>query len=210
MNLTPPLPARTLTVSGLACRRGERLLFTGLNVSLSAGEALLLRGPNGAGKTTLLHALAGIVTPEAGTITIEGRDPEARPGTDLHLIGHLPGIKARLTVQENLAFWAAINGGNGAVEAALETVGLGAIPRLQAGHLSAGQTRRLALGRLLVSPRPIWLLDEPTAALDTAGEALVGRLIDAHLDAGGMMIAATHHDLALSRPPRTLAVGKAD
>lgn len=205
------LPRRNLAVTALGCRRGERLLFANLAFSVPPGELLLLRGPNGVGKTTLLLALAGIVRPDTGTISIEGRGEEDRPGTDLHLMGHQPATKPRLTVAENLRFWADMLGGDRALlTPALEAVGLAAIAGLEAGHLSAGQTRRLGLARLLVADRPIWLLDEPTSALDTEGEQLVLRLLAAHLARGGIAIAATHHDLQLPPPAnvRTLTLSR--
>jgi heme exporter protein A len=205
------LPQRRIDVTDLACRRGDRLLFSGLGFSVGAGQALLLRGPNGVGKTTLIRTLAGLLRPEAGTITIAGRDAEARPGTDMHLMAHLSAVKGRLTVAENLAFWRVLNGGAGDTASALAEVGLAPIADLEARHLSAGQERRLALARLIVSPRPIWLLDEPTAALDAEGEKLVGRLIDAHLDAGGCCIAATHLPIPFADAARitVLALGDA-
>lgn len=212
MTATHALPPRRLQVSGLSCRRGERVLVTDLDLLVEPGEIVLLRGPNGSGKTTLLLALAGIVRPAAGHIAILGGDQQARPGSDLHLLGHLPAVKPRLSVIENLCFWADLNGGaRDLVDAALAAVGLAPIETLPAGYLSAGQTRRLALARLLVAARPIWLLDEPTAALDGDGELLVGRLIDAHLRRGGLVVAATHHDLALTPPDRirTLSLGHA-
>jgi heme exporter protein A len=212
MSLSHALPPHHLQVSGLSCRRGERLLIDDLDFAVGAGEILLLRGPNGAGKTTLLLALAGIVHPDAGTIVLSGGDAAARPAADLHLLGHQPAVKARLSVAENLRFWADLNGGDRALVApAIDAVGLASIATLMAGHLSAGQTRRLALARLLVADRPVWLMDEPTAALDGEGEVLVGRLVDAHLLRGGMVIAATHHDLALHGQARlrTLSLGGA-
>jgi len=165
------------------------------------GTALLLRGPNGAGKTTLLLTLAGVVAPIAGSLALDGADPDEGPF--LHFCGHRNAVKPRLSVEENLQFWAALNGGDGLpVLDALEQVGLGALARLDAGYLSAGQGRRLALARLLVSPRPLWLLDEPTAALDRQGQALVAGLIDAQLQSGGIVVAATHDELALADPTR--------
>lgn len=205
------LPRRSLEISALRCRRGERVLFESLDLSVPPGELLLLRGPNGVGKTTLLLALAGILSPEAGTIAILGRSDEDRPGADLHLLGHQPATKPRLTVAENLRFWADMLGGErDLVEPALEAVGLAAIAGLEAGHLSAGQTRRLGLARLLVADRPIWLLDEPTAALDADGERLVLRLLAAHLARGGLAVAATHHDMQLPPPAnvRTLTLSR--
>jgi heme exporter protein A len=210
--MTPPhaLPPSRLQVSGLSCRRGERLLVEKLDFAVEPGEILLLRGPNGAGKTTLLLTLAGIVRPAAGSIVVSGGN--AAGGAELHLLAHLPAIKGRLTVGENLRFWADLNGGDRAlVEPSLQAVGLGHLETLAAGYLSAGQTRRLALARLLVADRAVWLLDEPTAALDREGELLVGRLIDAHLRRGGLVVAATHHELALQPPDRirTLTLGMA-
>lgn len=181
-----------LSVNGLIVRRGERLLLADLQFELRPGGVLLLRGPNGVGKSTLLLALAGIVRPDGGTIAGAER-------TELHLLNYQSGLKGRLTVSENLKFWQAMNGASGqSVEAALDAVGIGRLGLLEAGYLSSGQLRRLALARLLVSPRPIWLLDEPSAALDAEGEALLGRLIDAHRQRGGIAVIATHHDLPLA------------
>ncbi|WP_299644145.1 heme ABC exporter ATP-binding protein CcmA [Devosia sp.] len=181
-----------LRVRGLTIRRGERLLFEDLAFEVRAGGVLLVRGPNGVGKSTLLMALAGIVRPDAGTI-------EGVERTRLHLLNYRSGLKPRLTVAENLKFWRAMHGATGLDEdAALEVVGIDGLGGLEAGYLSSGQLRRLALARLLVSKRPVWLLDEPSAALDAEGEALLGRLIDAHRASGGIAIVATHHDLMLA------------
>jgi heme exporter protein A len=211
--MTPPPAARpfALTVDGLALRRGERVLFTGLGFALAEGEALFVRGHNGAGKTTLLLAVAGIIRPDAGTIAFGG-DPEVAPSTRMQLLGHQSGLKPRLTAAENLRFWQAIYGGRedgSDIAPALAEVGLAHAAGLPAGYLSAGQLRRLGLARLLVAPRPLWLLDEPTASLDVDGEALVARLLDAHLAAGGMALVATHQEIALARPPRALTLGGA-
>ena len=200
-------PPMVLRAQGLACGRGDIVLAEGLDFSVANGQCLLLRGPNGTGKTTLLLTLAGIVAPLAGAFAFEGGDPDLR---QLHYCGHRNAIKPRLSVLENLAFWAEVNGPNGlAASDALVQVGLGGLDNLDAGYLSAGQSRRLALARLLVSHRPLWLLDEPTAALDIEGHTLVTSLIDAHLDAGGMTIAATHDPITLPDASRmeTLALG---
>lgn len=201
----PPL---SLVASGLVCGRGGMALTRELDFSVAAGRCLLLRGANGSGKSTLLLTLAGIITPLDGAFALEGTNAEAGPS--LHYCGHRNAIKPRLTVAENLGFWAAVNGATGMpVDEALERVGLGQLGDLDAGYLSAGQSRRLALARLLVSLRPLWLLDEPTAALDTEGHDLVTRLLDRHLDMGGLAIAATHDPITLPDPARmeTLVLG---
>jgi heme exporter protein A len=200
----PPLTLRT---TGLVCGRGGMALTQQLTVSATSGQCLLLRGPNGSGKTTLLLTLAGIVAPLAGGFALEGGEADAQ---NLHYCGHRNAIKPRLSVLENLAFWRAVNGPTGQPAlTALEEVGLAALAGLDAGYLSAGQTRRLALARLLVSHRALWLLDEPTAALDVEGHDLVTRLLDRHLDMGGLAIAATHDPITLPDPSRmeTLVLG---
>jgi heme exporter protein A len=193
-------PAATIDVRGLALERGERTLFSDLSFAVSAGGLLLLRGPNGAGKTSLLLALAGVLRPSAGTIEM----PEP---TQIHLLGAENAIRRKLTVTENLGFWGSLMGHTGvALPEALSRVGLGSLGNIEAGHISTGQQRRLALARLLVSRRAVWLLDEPTAALDAEGDMLVARLLDEHLAAGGLAVAATHHELAVA-PARTVTLG---
>jgi heme exporter protein A len=192
-----------VSARGLTLVRGERVLFRDLGFDIAPGGALLLRGPNGSGKSSLLLALAGIVRLEAGLI-------EGFERTDLHLLNYQSGLKARLTVTENLGFWRAMHGaGELDLATALDRVGIAPLAGLEAGYLSSGQLRRLALARLLVSPRRIWLLDEPTATLDAAGEALLAELCDEHLASGGIAIVATHHELGLTTPAQTITLGGA-
>jgi heme ABC exporter, ATP-binding protein CcmA len=188
--------AITLEVSGLACGHGDVVLASGLTFSVPGGTALALRGANGVGKSTLLLTLAGLLPPLQGSIALAGYDPEDGPA--FHHCGHRNAVRPRLSVLQTLDFWAAINGRTGlSPTSALDRLGLGAIAGLDAGYLSAGQQRRLALARLLVSQRPVWLLDEPLAALDAEGQGLVVTLLAEHLDAGGLAVIATHDDLAL-------------
>ena len=196
MTIRQVFPPLSLVATGLVCGRGGMALTRELDFSVASGHCLLLRGPNGSGKTTLLLTLSGIVAPLDGRFALDGTDAEAGPA--LHYCGHRNAIKPRLTVAENLGFWAGVNGATGlSIDAALDEVGLAPLGDLDAGYLSAGQSRRLALARLLVSLRPLWLLDEPTAALDTEGHDLATRLIDRHLDMGGLAIAATHDPITL-------------
>lgn len=177
-----------LSVRGLAVARGGATVLEGIGFDLAAGQALILRGPNGAGKTTLLRTLAGLQPAVAGEVTVA---PEA-----LAYGAHADGIKSVLTVAENLRFWAAVHGTSG-IEAALVAMDLTGLRDRQAAHLSAGQKRRLGLARLLVTGRPVWLLDEPTVSLDVASVALFAGVVRGHLSAGGAALIATHVDLGL-------------
>ncbi|HXM31328.1 MAG TPA: heme ABC exporter ATP-binding protein CcmA [Xanthobacteraceae bacterium] len=185
-----------LLAEGLGSMRGGRTLFQGLSFALHAGESLVVAGPNGSGKTTLLRLIAGLLPPTAGRITLA--DSEDPVGESVHFVGHLDALKGALTLGENLAFYRSLFGGGGdAVNAALGRMGIGTLAMLPAEVLSAGQRRRAALARLLVSHRPIWLLDEPANALDADGQILVARLMQEHRGRGGIVIAATHARLDL-------------
>lgn len=204
-----------LLVEHIVVRRGTRLVIDDLSFAAEPGEALLLVGPNGAGKTTLLRALAGFLTPEAGEIRLVGGDPERDLGEQAHFVGHANGIKAGLTVAENLDFWAAYlaPGDDRAtrrdrVDDSLETLRLLDLENIPAAYLSAGQKRRLGLGRLMVAHRPIWLLDEPTVSLDAASVELLAGIVGRHLAGGGLALAATHIPLGLDGA-RELRLGRA-
>lgn len=191
----------SLTAEKLALRRGDRLLFEGLSFRVEAGQALALEGANGAGKTSLLRLIAGFLTQAAGTVTLktpdgEISDGEAR-GAHVGWFAHQDGLKPQLSAAEQLRFYAGLYRSKGDLAATLEEVGLARQAELPCRYLSAGQKRRLGLARLLLGGRPLWLLDEPFAALDTAGQALAGRLMARHCGAGGMVVAATHDPLGL-------------
>lgn len=195
-----------LAGSDLACIRGGRLVFTGIDFSCAGGRSLLLTGPNGAGKSSLLRMIAGLIRPAAGGLALTGGDDELSIGEQAHYVGHVNPLKPALTVAENLMFWARfLNGGRDRdharrAENGLAAVGLTDLAGLPAGYLSAGQRRRLSLARMLAVPRPIWLLDEPTSALDVASQERLLQVMNGHLAGGGIIIAATHGPLGLDQP----------
>jgi len=193
-----------LTGRDLAAIRGERTVFSGLSFALAGGELLAVTGANGAGKSTLLRLIAGLLRPAAGSVSLDPAS-EGGIGREVHYISHLDGLKTALTVRQNLDFWRRLWRG-GAVEPALDRVGLGGLADLPVGVLSAGQKRRVAIARLLIARRPLWLLDEPATSLDAEAEARLGTLIGEHLAAGGMAVVATHRGLPLA-PTATLALG---
>jgi heme exporter protein A len=197
--------SRTLfAADDLACVRGGRLVLTGVTFALAPGEIMLLRGPNGAGKSSLLRLLAGFLAPSAGMLSWGGRpalEDRAEHRARLHLIGHSNAIKGALTVRENLGFAAAVAGASAAhLDGVLEGFELAALADVPAAYLSAGQQRRLALARLLATPRPLWLLDEPDAGLDAANQAHLARAVAAHRAEGGIAVIATHGDLEVAAP----------
>ena len=196
-----------LVADTIACTRGGREVFAGLSFSVAAGEVLLVTGRNGAGKSSLLRALAGLVRLTAGTVRLE-HDSDAPLPERVHYLGHPDAVKPALSVSENLRFWTSYLGGGGAVDAALAAVGLDAIGHLPAGFLSAGQKRRLSIARLLSVTRPVWLLDEPTAALDAAAQSDLAGVMQRHLGDGGIIIAATHGGIGLAGA-RELRLGAA-
>jgi heme exporter protein A len=184
----------------LTIERGGRRVIAGLSFEAPEGAALVVTGPNGAGKTSLLRALAGFLPIEAGGFALEGGDAERSVGEQAHYLGHADGVKAVLTAGENLAFAAAMLGADSsrpAQLAALTALGLGHAIDFPARLLSAGQRRRVALARLLVAKRPVWLLDEPTTALDAAAQEALAAIMQAHLNGGGILLAAVHAPLGL-------------
>jgi heme exporter protein A len=187
-----------LSATGLGCIRGSRSVFEGINLELSGGEALALVGPNGSGKSSLLRLVAGLLRPSAGRIELAGGAPENTLAEQAHYLGHLDALKPSLTVAENLSFWVRYLGGDDAsLPDSLTVLGLGGIADLRAAYLSAGQRRRLSLARLIAVPRPIWLLDEPTSAIDAAGQERLAALMRDHLAGGGLIMAATHGPLGI-------------
>ena len=193
----------------LACRRGERLVFGGLSLRLAAGAALIVTGANGSGKSSLLRLLATLLRPEAGRLLWGGTAIAADPATyraSIHYLGHLDATKPALTARETLEFWAGMRAGRAAVDEALAALGLSRVADWPCRWLSAGQRRRLALARLVAAPAPVWLLDEPAAALDSDGEGRLATLIAAHRAAGGRVVVATHQPIAIEAA-ETLAIG---
>lgn len=185
----------TLTVSNLSVLRASRHLLSGVGFEVLSGQALILRGPNGLGKTTLLRTIAGLQPVYEGQVDM--------PEDAAVYAGHLDGIKSTLTVRENLEFWASVFGTK-TIDAAISAFDMGYLIDRPGGMLSAGQKRRLGLARLIVTGRPIWLLDEPTVSLDTAAVAQFGAMIQAHLERRGVAVIATHIDLGLGDRAATL------
>ncbi|TKB46566.1 cytochrome c biogenesis heme-transporting ATPase CcmA [Ferrimonas sediminicola] len=195
-----------LSAEELTCIREERILFDGLSFDVRGGDIIQIEGPNGAGKTSLLRILAGLSRPYAGDVHYQG-SPTSDVRDDFHedllYLGHLPGVKSELTAEENLAFNLSIAGYNDVdIRATLAKVNLTGFEEHPAGHLSAGQHRRIALARLWHSEARIWILDEPLTAIDKRGVAELEQLFLDHADRGGCVILTTHQDLQLVGPDR--------
>jgi heme exporter protein A len=191
-----------LELNDVAVARGGITVLEGVSFQIAACSALVLRGENGIGKTTLLRAIAGLQPTVHGTIKA--------PEESIAFASHADGIKAQLTVRENLQFWAEVYcNGSSDVDAALQAMNLTELIDRPAAQMSAGQKRRLGLGRLLVTARPIWVLDEPTVSLDRASVALFADIVRAHLAGGGAALIATHIDLGIEAETLDLTPFKA-
>ena len=188
-----------LETTALACERGARRLFADLSFAVAPGGLLRVSGANGSGKTTLLRTLAGLTRPAAGAVRWRGESIGEDFRKEMLFLGHAPAVKDELTVLENLEFAVQLSGlKNGECKKALEQLGIARLADLPARYLSQGQRRRAALARLALSAAvPLWLLDEPFAALDSAGMAQVSALCAAHLAAGGMLVLTSHQDVAI-------------
>jgi heme exporter protein A len=196
MGALPPLDS--VEAEGLACVRGGRPVFRDVSFRVKRGAALVVEGPNGSGKTSLLRLLAGLLAPAGGTISFSGAVDREERGKFVGWLGHHDGAKPQLTPAESLRFFARLYGAAAdAVPSLLELVGLARAADLPCQYLSAGQKRRLALARLKLCGRPLWLLDEPLASLDTSGKSLLLGLLREHLSAGGLAVIATHDPLGL-------------
>ncbi|MGE4279298.1 MAG: heme ABC exporter ATP-binding protein CcmA [Magnetospirillum sp.] len=203
MNTTESLPPFTGTALG--CIRGGRAVFAGLDFSVAPGEALVLLGPNGSGKSTLLRVMAGLLKPTTGKLAWGEtglRDEPELHAARTHYVGHHDAVKPVLSVAENLRFWARLHEPHagraaGAVDNALARFGLAHLRDIPGKMLSAGQKRRTNLARLLAAPSPLWLLDEPTTALDRANIKVLENVFAEHRAAGGMVVLSTHQDVDL-------------
>jgi heme exporter protein A len=211
--MTPASATHVLDAQRLAARRGYATLFTGVTFRVQDGEALFVSGPNGSGKTTLLRMTAGLTAPAEGELRWQGdavRPFDARLREVVAFNGHLPALKDELTPEENLAAWIALDDATArddAIAEALDAVALARQRQLPVRVLSQGQRRRIGLARLRLVRRPLWILDEPLTALDAQGIEALGALLDAHLAAGGLCIAASHQPLPAARErTRTLSL----
>ena len=197
-----------LQAEALTCSRGGREVFRNVSFKVPAGEALIVTGRNGAGKSSLLRMIAGLVGIAAGRLSLSGGKTDTPIAEQAHYLGHQDAMKASLTVAENLQFWTRFFGSRGDFRPALELLDLAPLADLPAAYLSAGQRRRLSVARIVAVSRPVWLLDEPTAALDTPSQTRLSEIMRGHLAGGGIIIAAAHGAIGLERA-RELRLGAA-
>lgn len=196
-----------LKAQDLTCERGGRIVFRNVSLSLKPGQLMQLTGPNGSGKSSLLRLIAGLNEAQQGSVALEGGEPDLTIGQQAHYVAHQEPVKSALSVSENLGFWRDFLGG-GNVDDALAAFDLSRLATYPAGLLSAGQKRRLALARIVLVPRLLWLLDEPTVGLDTSSLERFVKVMAKQLDHGGMIIAATHVPLG-REPDVRLELGRA-
>ncbi|MEO8102035.1 MAG: cytochrome c biogenesis heme-transporting ATPase CcmA [Betaproteobacteria bacterium] len=204
----------TLAATGLTLSRGPRRLFSDLSFRLVPGQALVLRGANGSGKTTLLRVLAGLTVAEGGELRWHGERWTAlcagQRAASLYL-GHANALKDELTAAENLAEALAFDGmviAGSLQRQSLDNMGLAGRHHLPARRLSQGQKRRVGLARLALARKPLWLLDEPTNALDADGVALFSTVVAGHLQQGGMACVASHLPLSIAAPVLELVLSE--
>ena len=188
----------SVQASALTAIRGGRILFRDLSFGVNAGQALCIEGANGVGKTSLLRVLAGFLAPASGVIRVGDIEDAEERGKTISWLGHQDAVKAQMSVRETLSFFAQLYHSDGNVEAAMKTVGLARLANLPGQYLSAGQKKRVALARLKLCGRPLWLMDEPLASLDAAGKTIAADLITAHCASGGIAIVATHEPLGIA------------
>jgi heme exporter protein A len=192
---------KSVEASALTAIRGGRMLFRELGFRIETGKVLSVEGANGAGKTSLLRMIAGFLVPAEGTIALQTDGADVVDGEErgklIGWLGHHDAVKPQMTVRETLQFYAALYGSSGAIESALDAAGLTRLADLPGQYLSAGQKKRVSLARLLVCGRPLWLMDEPLASLDTAGKKIAAELVEAHCAAGGIAVVATHEALGI-------------
>lgn len=192
----------SLRVEELSLARGGRVLFEGLSFAAGSGAYVEVQGSNGSGKTSLLRAMAGLLRPRLGVIAFDGVE---EPALALHYVAHANALKREASVRNHLQYWAGLFGGAPSEDFVAQMLDLGRVLNLPVRVLSQGQARRLALARLIVAPRPVWLLDEPAAALDDAGKAVLNELIASQRASGGLVVAAVHEALGAS-PSQTVRV----
>jgi heme exporter protein A len=192
----------SIRVEALTLSRGGRTLFENLSFAAAPGAYVEVHGSNGSGKTSLLRAIAGLLRPQGGRIGFDGVE---EPALALHFVGHANALKREASVIEHLRYWAGLFGGAPSEDFVAQKLDLGRVLNLPVRVLSQGQARRLALARLIVAPRPIWLLDEPAAALDDSGKAVLNELIASQCASGGVVIAAVHEALG-SAPSHVVRV----